>query len=210
MPPRAYHSPRRQAAARATREAVLDAALRSFRDLGYGGATIAGIAQAVGVSSAAVHATVGGKPRLVLALVERSTRLPQITATLDEARELQDPVQAVHRLISGVRAVQDVIGDVVRVMEEAARSEPLVADLTARTETMTRENFAVFVDHLHSLDALRSSDAPLGDQHRHAVDVLWYYLGYPSWEVFARMGWDHDRAEAFLRENVTRAVLRLS
>lgn len=180
--------------------------MQAFGDVGYGRATIAAIARTAQVAPATVHAVVGGKPQLVLALVERGTQLPEIAAVLQSATAESDPVQAVERLVAGVRRVQDDVAGVARVMAEAAASEPLVGDLASRVEAMTREGFTEFVEHLDALGVLRPHGTAAASRER-AVDALWYLLGYPSWEVLTRMGWAQDQAEVFLREHVAHAVL---
>ena len=73
---------RRRAGRRAgesrTREAILDAARRSFADHGYDGATIRGIAAAAGVNPALVHHFYGTKERLFAAAM----RLPVLPSEI--------------------------------------------------------------------------------------------------------------------------------
>ena len=54
---RQYRSPLRQAQARRTRAQILEAATQVFRTHGYTGATVATVAEAAGVSVAAVEQT---------------------------------------------------------------------------------------------------------------------------------------------------------
>src|SRR5689334_4607804 len=66
MKPRSYHSPRREAAAVATRQAVLDAVVVLLGKRGYPGTTLAGVAEAAGVSVATVKLIAPTKAALVL------------------------------------------------------------------------------------------------------------------------------------------------
>src|SRR6476620_8608263 len=68
---RPYDSSRRQAHARATRDAILDAARRRFLGDGFAVTTIASIASEAGVSVDTIYKTYGGKPGLVRAIYER-------------------------------------------------------------------------------------------------------------------------------------------
>src|SRR3954467_2644179 len=62
---RAYRSPLREANARATRAAIVDAATRLFVERGYGATSIDAIAEAAGVSRATIFTSVGGKKALL-------------------------------------------------------------------------------------------------------------------------------------------------
>jgi AcrR family transcriptional regulator len=67
---RPYRSQRRASAAAETRRFVLEAALAAFGEHGYVKATIAGIAARADVAVNTVYASVGGKPQLLVALIE--------------------------------------------------------------------------------------------------------------------------------------------
>src|SRR6516165_12727101 len=56
-----YRSALREAQARATRRAIVDAAARLFIQRGYGATTVDAIAEAAGVSRKTVFTSVGGK-----------------------------------------------------------------------------------------------------------------------------------------------------
>ena len=68
MPKRTYDSAWRQAQARQTREALLDAARHRFLAEGFAGTTVAVIAADVGVSVDTIYKAFGGKPGLVRAI----------------------------------------------------------------------------------------------------------------------------------------------
>ena len=68
MPKRTYDSAWRQAQARQTREALLDAARHRFLTEGFAATTIAVIASDVGVSVDTIYKAFGGKPGLVRAI----------------------------------------------------------------------------------------------------------------------------------------------
>jgi AcrR family transcriptional regulator len=78
--PRAYNSVRRELASIQTRDAILSAAVELFGSGGYARTTIAEIARRAGVATNTVYTSVGGKPDLVTALIERApganVRLP--------------------------------------------------------------------------------------------------------------------------------------
>ena len=67
--PRRYVSPRRQEQARATRQAILDAAHHLFLSRGYIAASIRAIAAEAGVSEPTVYAVFKDKPSILWAVV---------------------------------------------------------------------------------------------------------------------------------------------
>ena len=71
---RPYHSPRRTAAARETREAVLEAARQEFARQGYAATTLADIAGAAEVSLATVKLVEPTKARLLSAAIRALIR----------------------------------------------------------------------------------------------------------------------------------------
>src|SRR6476620_1267258 len=68
---RRYDSSGRQAQARMSREAVIDAAQRQFLDGGYGVTPSAAIAAEAGVSVQTIYHTFGGKAGLARAIYDR-------------------------------------------------------------------------------------------------------------------------------------------
>ncbi len=67
---RPYRSPAREAAALATRQAILEAGRRLLVERGYGGMTMERVASEAGVALDTVYAAIGPKPTLVRLLVE--------------------------------------------------------------------------------------------------------------------------------------------
>ena len=67
---RKYRSPLRQAQARRTQARILEAATQAFRTHGYTGTTVAAVAEAAGVSVAAVELAFPTKPDLLKAAID--------------------------------------------------------------------------------------------------------------------------------------------
>ena len=84
---RPYRSPLREAQAAATRTRILDAALDTFLDTGYGGTSVAAIARAAGVSPETVYATFGTKRGIVAGLLERVDAEDRPRRAADMSRE---------------------------------------------------------------------------------------------------------------------------
>ena len=71
---RRYESPDREAQARRTQAAVIEAAARQFLSMGYAGTTISAIADEAGVSVATIYKSFGSKPGLVRAIYDHRLR----------------------------------------------------------------------------------------------------------------------------------------
>ncbi|WP_051798521.1 TetR/AcrR family transcriptional regulator [Catenuloplanes japonicus] len=204
MTARQYSSPRRDAAAAATREAVLDAALALFTARGYAGASIVDVARSAGVTTATIYASVGSKPDLVLRLMERNVHHPEVEDVFAAVERATDPADVIARLVAGVLLVQRGTYPLLALLKDAARVEPSVAALATEAERLSRERFGRIVERLRALGALLPEVSP-----RSAVDVFWFYLGVQSWEQRSSITWESPEIEqAFLTRQLTHALVR--
>jgi AcrR family transcriptional regulator len=202
MMARPYSSLRRSHGADETRRAILDAALALFTERGYTTTTIADVARAATVASNTVYVSIGGKPRVVLALVARGIDDPTIAATITELDGAPDGRAAIAVLIDGIRRNYENVFDVIGVMYDAARSEPTVEDAVHRTETYYRSRLAYAARHLDSRQQLR-----LGLTVADATDRMWLLLGLGSWRVLRELGWTWSKSQDWLTEQVVFAVV---
>jgi AcrR family transcriptional regulator len=147
---RPYRSPRRQAQAQATREAIVQAALRRFVADGYGGTTIEAIAGEADVSAATVYGTFGSKRALLSAAVVASVRGEDEDTPLAEKdwvsglRALPDTGTRLRAMFAELRAVYERTAGIERVLEEAASTDPEIADLARGVATSQRQDSANF------------------------------------------------------------------
>lgn len=115
-----------------TRAAILAAAREQFAESGYAGATIRGVARAVGVDTALVHHYYGSKDALFLAALE----LP-----VDPREVLADAVVTGDRADAGERLVRTF----VQVWDDAENQPALLAMvrrvLEPGGETLLRDGF---------------------------------------------------------------------
>jgi AcrR family transcriptional regulator len=180
---------------------VLDAARRLFADRGYSATTVQDIAAAARVATATVYTSVGGKPQLLQEL---------ITATTDEAaqRGASEPVapdtnqhQVLAGYVAGIRqAVQDY-GDVAELLLTTTHVDANAARTAVLAEQAFRSELTALATRLRSL-------GPLTEEIDAAVDLLAYYLGYPSWRrLTVDLGWSLDRAQDWLTERLTGALI---
>ena len=149
---RRYNSPLRADQARQTRARILDAAYRLFADGGYARTTIAGVADAAGVSPETIYLTFGGKRGLLEGVIEMaitpeadsSTQEDELwkeLAQLPAARDrLKSMVEFSCAILARTRPVHAVIrGAADKEAFAAALGSRLLRDrLTTQTERIGR------------------------------------------------------------------------
>ena len=88
--------------------------------------------------------------------------------------------------------MREQFADVIRVMLSTAPHDPVVAGQLTSATAVYRAAFVPIAERLAQLGALRP-----GTDTGHAVDVLWFYFGYSSYQ----------RAEHWLAEQARRELL---
>lgn len=205
---RAYHSPRREAAARATRTAVLEAADSLFISLGYAGTTLAAVAERAAVSLATVKLVAPTKSDLLLEVARSRARGDTDAQTLSqrpwwqEMLSEQDPAALVRRWVSLTRSAHERQADLFEVVWQAAPAEPEIADLERRGSADRRETFRSVIEVLAALGGLRG-DLDIGA----AVDIAWVLNSPLVYRLFARCGWSPDQWESWLAETMAAQLL---
>jgi AcrR family transcriptional regulator len=195
---------RREEYAQATRQAIMDAAQQLFAERGYFATKVDDIAALARVAPATVYAVSGGKQGLLSTLIDIWSLDPIVKATLDRAEKLDDPAEILRLVASVVRQMREEFGDVMRVLLNTAPHDPAVAKSLAAGTARYREAFQQLVRRLRKLNAFREGIDPAT-----ALDVLWFYLGYSGLFVLHDdNGWSYDRAEQWLYEECSRALLR--
>lgn len=132
---RPYRSPRRDAAAERTREAIVSAAKRLFEDRGWVGTTMHEVGVAAGVSLKTVEAIHHTKARLLQATVEFSMRgdvQPVEILRREAAVEIENAPDAASMLRLHAAHIRRVTGPSARiawVVEQAALGDDRVAAL---------------------------------------------------------------------------------
>jgi AcrR family transcriptional regulator len=199
---RPYNSARRALASLQTRDAILAAAVDLFGSCGYARTTIAGIARQAGVATNTVYTSVGGKPDLVRALIERATGAEVIERTLAEIDAATSGRDVIRLLAHGYRMSLESDSAVVGVMQDAARHDPGIAGAFAEAKALYRQRLNRVGAHLRELGAIR---APVGDSE--VCDVLWLYFGLTTWQELREMGWPPERIEPWLAARAGEALL---
>jgi AcrR family transcriptional regulator len=125
---RRYDAPRRREQARQTRDEVAAAARRLFVTRGWGQTTVRDIAREAGVSEPTVYNAYGGKAGLAMALVDNVDLGADVERELAELADASgDPLRQLAAMVGFDRRLFDRGADVIRLMREAARTEPQLA-----------------------------------------------------------------------------------
>jgi AcrR family transcriptional regulator len=198
-----YNSPRRQQAAAATREAIIEAALELFACQGYARTTVAQIAEAARVAANTVYTSVGGKPQLLAAITESGTDDPDVAETLTAVARASDPAEVIRLTAAGTRQVNERRAKAVAVLLDSAQADPAAAEMLQVTVRYYRETLGTLAGRLEDLGAVQSPDL------NRAADIFWYLFGWTSWRtLITDLGWSWDDAEQWLAQRGIDALLR--
>ncbi len=195
---------RREEYAEATKQAILDAARLLFAEQGYFATKVDEIASRARVSPATVYAVCGGKQGLLRKLMDIWTTDPIVALTIESVRARSDGREIVDAVAAACRRMREMYGDVMRVMLATAPHDQFVSDILAVTTQRYRDAFKPMARHLLDLGALRAELDLQG-----ALDIFWFYFGYSGLNTLHdENGWTYDRAERWLGEQASRALLR--
>jgi len=201
---RRYASPRRAAAAAATRSAILDAALALFLERGYASTTMEAIAGRADVSPKTVYATVRNRRGLLTAVLDRAIAGDEALVPIAdrpwvaELRATPDPADRLAILgREGARILQRRV-DIDAVLDRAALVDAEAAELAASVREERRVGQAALL-------RIALAPATVDDE---AADAL-FAIGSP--EVYRSLtgsrGWTHDAFEAWYVQLLRRMFL---
>jgi AcrR family transcriptional regulator len=177
---------------------------------GYARTTMAAIASEAGVSLKTVYLGFETKSGVLRELWHLRLRgdedpvpvgeRPWFRAVLEEP----DPARKLRLDIHNAKMARGRIGALLRVLRDAAATEPDVAELWNSIQREFYENQRAVVEDLHERDALR----PELDVAR-ATDILWT-LNHPDvYELLvATRGWSPDEHEEWLADVLCSQLLR--
>jgi AcrR family transcriptional regulator len=206
---RGYDSPRRREQAAETRRKILDAAGELFARDGYAAVAMPAIADRAGVALKTVYLAFGTKAGVLHGLWDiRLGGDDQPLPVMERPwyrRLLQadDPVALVRTAARQSRETKDRAGDLMRIIRQAALTEPALADLWDRIETEFRAVLGGFAGRLAALGAL----APGIDVAR-ATDLLWTLNHPDTWYLLVRRcGWTPDQYEQWVGDTLVAQLL---
>jgi AcrR family transcriptional regulator len=204
-PRRRYDSSRRQAQARATRDAILDVARRRLLDDGFAATTIASIAGDAGVSVDTIYKTYGGKPGLVRAIYERGLAGEgpvHAEARSDALQQTERDPLAITRAFGGfVMELAPRTAPIMLLLRDAAVSDPEMAKLQAELDEERLRRMVHNAENLRNAGHLR---ADLSVEE--AGELGWLYTAPQLYELMViKRGWSIQRFGAFVADALTAA-----
>lgn len=204
---RPYSSAVRTAAARATREAVLEAARALFVEQGYTATSVEQIADRAGVSRPTVFTAVGSKRALLAELRERALagddepvpvrERAWFRAMLDDP----DPAGTLRRYAAGVTGIASRYAEIEEVLHGAAGADDEIRELWRTNEQQRLAGTTLVVDNLLTKGRLRL-------ERDVARDVLWVLVSTESYRrlVIGR-GWSAHAYEQWLATTMLQQLL---
>ena len=209
---RGYDSPRRREQAAETRRKILDAAEELFARDGYAAIAMPAIAEQAGVALKTVYLAFGTKAGLLHGLwdVRLGGDDQPIPVTerpwYRELLEGDDPVALVRATARQSRLTKERAGNLMRIINQAAVTEPTLADLWDRIETEFRAVLGGCAERLAALGAL----AP-GIDVALATDLLWTLNHPDTWYLLIQgCGWTADAYEQWVAGTLSAQLLGLS
>ena len=207
MPTRRYDSTWRQAQARQTREALLDAARHRFLAEGFAATTVAVIAADVGVSVDTIYKAFGGKPGLVRAICADALAgegpVPAETRSDALHGSETDPRAIIRGWGALASEVAPRVVPILLLIRDAAIADPEMAGLQAdmdrqRLDRMTR-NARKLADAGHLRRGLTVE---------HAGEIMWTYSSPQLYELLVMTrGWPLQRFTTFITDAMIAALL---
>lgn len=206
---RPYASKRRQAAAEATKQAILDAARELFERDGYGATSMQRIADDAEVAVKTIYLAFGSKAALLREmwgnrLAPGEAQIPVLErrwyrGVLDD----NNPRQRIRLLVEHSVAVKSRSAALLEVIRSAASADNEVRDQWTEIDTKLRQVANDFVKQLATAGALRP-----GPTIREAADTLWA-LNHPTmWQLLVvQQGWTTTRYALWLDRTLAAELL---
>ncbi|MPZ63861.1 MAG: TetR family transcriptional regulator [Propionibacteriales bacterium] len=209
---RAYHSPRRAAAAAATRQAILAVARSEFLRRGYTATTIAGIARAANVAVDTVYASVGRKPALFRELIETSIAGPDPLVPVAEDEDVRQIRAAatgsdkIEIYASTTAAIHQRLAPLFLALREAATAHPELGQLWSQVADLRARDMHALATDLAATGELRA-----GLTLDEVADVLWSMNAAEYYILLVHdRGWSPQRFGQWLAEAWRRLLLNPS
>lgn len=189
-----YRSPRREDAAAATREAIVNSARKLFLTRGYAATTVPEIAEAAKVATQTVYASTGGKAALFVELLRPAISDPAAAEAVSAASVAKDPARVLALCAAGARNGQERYWDIVSGLMRRPPEDELARQAVANVADKCHEALTMIAGRLSDLGALKP-----GISAARAADILWFYFGPNAWySLIGEREWTFDQAERWL------------
>ncbi|MEV7692883.1 helix-turn-helix domain-containing protein [Microbacterium sp. NPDC089189] len=200
--PRAYHSPRREADAAATRGLIVSAAARLFVRDGYGATSMKAIAAEAGVSAPTVQLH-GPKHALLIAAFETAFAGDEGAHSLTERPAIADIMAepdfetALERYVGFLTEANRRSAAIVRAMMAAADADPAARASYAELESRRQRDMVLAAGWFASRGRIPAARVPV------AADVLGHVTGPDTYLHFTQArGWTHERYAAWVTQQL--------
>jgi AcrR family transcriptional regulator len=189
----------RQRQALATKAQVAAAARKLFAEQGYVATTIAAIAEAADIPAPTIYSAFRTKSAILRWITQEAVSTLDVDEAHQVARENPDPAVGLRTAAALQRRQYEIMLDVVLIHLEAARTDPEIAEVTARIldnrENSYRTRLETIAEHLRgSVD-----------------DALDVYVTLVRPEVYHSLvvdrGWRPERYQQWLGDALVRECL---
>jgi AcrR family transcriptional regulator len=207
MPKRPYDSTWRQAQARQTREALLDAARSRFLTEGFAATTVAVIASDVGVSVDTIYKSFGGKPGLLRAICSHALAGEGPVPAEARSDALHGSETDPRAIIRGWGALASEVAPrvvpILLLIRDAAIADPEMAELQADIDRQRLERMTHNARKLADAGHLRR-----GLTVEHAGEIMWTYSSPQLYELLVMIrSWPLQRFTTFITDAMIAALI---
>ncbi|MEZ4438277.1 MAG: helix-turn-helix domain-containing protein [Polyangiaceae bacterium] len=206
---RAYDGTKRQEAAKARQERVIEVATRLFAERGYAETTVDMIAAEAEVAVPTVYASFGSKRGLLSQILDRlvtgeSRPRPILqTARARDVLDEPDPRRALALFAEHMTEIQARVGPLFEVMKHAARTDAEVSELHARAQRSRYQNLEAVARMLDDRGGLRP-----GLTVASAARTIWVIASPETRQMLeAHAGWSADDYRTWLTDTLLAALL---
>ena len=205
--PRQYSSALREEQAARTRSRILDAAGELFLQRGYARTTVQDVADRAGVARDTVHATFGGKAKLLTSRIDvrlvPDGSVPNVTQTpaAQAIKAERDPRTQIEMFAAWITDISTQLRPVFEILRTASAVEPEMAEVFAEMDRFRMQNMQVYAKWF-------AARGPLRVGTRRAGEIIWT-LASPD---VARMlcdelGWTQAQHARWLADTLIRSLL---
>lgn len=202
-PRRRYDGTRRQADAQARQAKIVEAGRKLFLEKGFGPTSIGQIAEVAGVSPQTIYATFGSKAGVLARAIDVSVtgdyedvpafeRAPDLTGVAEFAEHARF-----------LRALNERVAPLIRVMEQACATDPSLAELRAALTERIRADCRRWVAQIGQ-ESLRD-----GLTEAAAADLLTVIESPIVYSMLTADGdWTADRYQQWIADAIPALLLR--
>jgi AcrR family transcriptional regulator len=204
---RSYSSAKRQAQAQETRRAILDAAHQLFVANGYAATTIQAVAEGAGVAVQTVYAVFGNKRELLRQLIEAmitgDDEPEPITERAEALAVAAEPDARRRAELDAAlsRSITERVAPIIRVVGEAAASDPELAAVMEAVKAARREEM------ITSATIVAGPDGLSVDVEEAAATLYVIYSPQVADMLMRDYGWSADRYEQWLARMILATVI---